>query len=140
MDSITVFFASMLAALALAAAVVLVLRKSLRSILIDLCGNERRAVFWAVFSSVCLVLATLVAAMLFPPALGSNPTNSEIFQSALVTFRAGAIGLLIALVAVGLMIASFVTLQPSRDDMMGIQQHGNHAITRAPTQAQPQQR
>src|SRR5262249_47790775 len=136
MDSMTVFFGSVLLALVLAAAVVFVLRKSLRSILIDLCGNERRGVFWSIYSSVFLGLATLVAAMLFPPTLGSNPSTSEVFQSALVTFRAGAIGLLIALAAVGLMIASFVTLQPSREAKIEGPPHSTQAITRAPTHTQ----
>ena len=105
---------------ATAAIAILVLRKSLRNILIDLCGNEHRATFWSMFASVCILLASLIGAMLFPPGISSHAGSDEVFIAAFNSFRAGMVGLLCALVAMGLIIAIFISgaaVENSRRDL-----------------------
>ena len=53
-------------------AVVWYLKSSLKGILLDLCGTERRAEFWMAFTNVTLMLLPIVFAMQFHSVTGEN--------------------------------------------------------------------
>jgi hypothetical protein len=98
MSAMTGFLVLVAVATGLAAGTVLLIRRPLGVLLVELCGSQDRARFWAVYSSVILVLATLTGMLLFPPAPDSNLWNTfPDMRDAFPMFRAGVIGLLAAL-------------------------------------------
>ena len=72
MNATTVFALGSLATLAIGAAVVLYLRRPLRNILVELCGNEERAEFWTAFSAVVVGVVPVIFAMACHPAPGPD--------------------------------------------------------------------
>jgi hypothetical protein len=80
MNATTVFALGSLATLAMGAAVVLYLRRPLRNILVELCGNEERAEFWAAFSAVVVGVVPVIFAMACHPAPG--PDTPAVFELA----------------------------------------------------------
>jgi hypothetical protein len=80
MNATTVFALGSLATLAIGAAVVLYLRRPLRNILVELCGNEERAEFWAAFSAVVVGVVPVIFAMACHPAPG--PDTPAVFELA----------------------------------------------------------
>jgi hypothetical protein len=63
MSVVSIYLAAIVLTLAVSISVVLVLRRPLQNLLVDLCGTPTRAAFWAAFSNVTLVLAPLLGAM-----------------------------------------------------------------------------
>lgn len=57
-----------------ATAIVFYLRHPLRTILIELCGTQERAVFWVSFSNVTVTLVPLIFAMQYTPQLKPETT------------------------------------------------------------------
>jgi hypothetical protein len=80
MHATTVFALGSLATLAIGAAVVLYLRRPLRNILVELCGNEERAEFCAAFSAVVVGVVPVIFAMACHPAPG--PDTPAVFELA----------------------------------------------------------
>jgi hypothetical protein len=72
MNATTVFALGSLATLSIGAAVVLYLRRPLRNILVELCGNEERAEFWTAFSAVVVGVVPVIFAMACHPAPGPD--------------------------------------------------------------------
>jgi hypothetical protein len=72
MNATTVFALGSLGTLAIGAAVVLYLRRPLRNILVELCGNEERAEFWTAFSAVVVGVVPVIFAMACHPAPGPD--------------------------------------------------------------------
>jgi len=103
-------------------AVVLVLRRPLLRLLVELCGNETRAGFWAAFSHVTLVLAPLLGALHRRPEAGAD----AVFEvSRQLEWALG--GLLFAVLAVGLVLARFIAAFE--------RQHGGRAEARSAASA-----
>lgn len=76
----------------------LLLRRPLHSLLVEVCGNEGRARFWQVMASLLIVLMTLFGVLLSLPssthmAWVDYPGGREVF----VGLRTGLFGLLAAL-------------------------------------------
>jgi hypothetical protein len=89
---------------ALAVAVVLLLRRPLFNLLVELCGNAARAQFWAAFSVLFMVLSTMFAVLASLPVTdGSFAAHREMVLT-LTSFRAGVMGLLMALVAIAFIL------------------------------------
>jgi hypothetical protein len=80
MGATTVFVLGSLATLAIGAAVVWYLRRPLRNILIELCGNEARAEFWTVFSAVVVGMVPVIFAIACRPTPG--PDAPAVFELA----------------------------------------------------------
>lgn len=98
-------------ALAFSLAVVVYLRRRLRTILIDLCGTEDRAGFWTAFSNVTLVLVPLICALFERPESGRV---LDLFAVA-SQIQWALIGLVAALALVGLVISVYIPrASPSR--------------------------
>jgi len=89
-------------ALILALLIVVCLRRSLDALLAEVCGTHGRARFWTVFSSIGLVLATLLGMMSsFPLDEGSEWAAYPRIALALAAFRIGLLFLFFALGGLG---------------------------------------
>lgn len=104
MDDVATFLVGLGVTLALSLAVVAYLNPHLRKVLTDLCGAEERAGFWAAFSNVSLVLLPLACAMFHRPGSGGAGVFFEVSDQ----LRLGLIGLIIAVVFLGLVIGLFI--------------------------------
>jgi hypothetical protein len=91
-------------------AVVVCLRRSLRRILLDLCGTEPRGDFWTAFSVVLLILVPLIFAMIQP--VGGRESPGAFFDIAL-QLKLALIGLVVALVILGIFLCVFAFASPS---------------------------
>ena len=90
-------------------AVVIYLRRHLRRILVDLCGTEPRADFWAAFSNITLVLVPLICALFKRPEGG---TGSAVFFDVSAQLTWALIGLVVAVLILGFVIGRFVPPPP----------------------------
>jgi hypothetical protein len=91
--------------------VVAYLQPHLRRILVDLCITDSRAAFWTVFSDLTLVLLPLLF------TLGDRPDPRQHVVYALSDqLRAGLVGLVTALIGLGIVIGFFVLVaRPAPD-------------------------
>jgi hypothetical protein len=80
MGATTVFALGSLGTLAIGVAVVRYLRRPLRNILIELCGNEERAEFWSAFSAVVVGVVPVIFAIGCHPSPG--PDALAVFELA----------------------------------------------------------
>lgn len=98
------FFASM--------CVVIFWKKSLRSILIDLCQAETRADFWLNYSNIM----TVITPMLFVFLFGSDGKSGEIdFIFLKNSFGCALFGIFFSILVIGLQISRFITIRISND-------------------------
>ena len=99
MSPVAVYVSAISLTLLASIAVVLLLRRPLLNLLIDLCGTATRAAFWAAFSNVALVLAPLLGAMHRRPGAGE-----PVFElAAQLEWALG--GLLASVLLVGVVLA-----------------------------------
>jgi hypothetical protein len=99
MSVVSVYLVAIGLTVAVSIAVVLLLRRPLQDLLVDLCGTPTRAAFWAAFSNVTLVLAPLLGAMHRTP--GDGEPAFEL--AAQLEWALG--GLLASVLLVGLVLA-----------------------------------
>ena len=85
------------------ASVVAYMNAPLRNLLAELCGDERRSEFWAVFSNVMLVLTPVIFAMTVDPSLGFGSMGEVVPQ-----IKWGLSGLLISVLVMGWSISRFI--------------------------------
>lgn len=103
MSAAEAWFAGLGLSLLASLAVVLALRRPLRRLLVELCGHETRAGFWAAFSHVALVLAPLLGALHQRP----EADDGALWQAARqLEWALG--GLLAAVLVVGLVLGRFI--------------------------------
>jgi len=107
MNDVAIFLIGVGMTLVFALLVVAYLRPHLQRILVDLCGNEERARFWAAFSNVILLLTPLIGAMSYRPRIGEL---SPVFFELSTQFKWGLVGLVVALAVMGVVISRFVPL------------------------------
>ncbi len=103
-----IFLVDVAVILAAALVVVRYLMPYLKQILVDVCGNELRSNFWTAFSNVTLVLTPAIFAMHVRPESGETLL---IFQAA-SQIEWGLIGLVVAVLTLGIVIGSFIPRQP----------------------------
>jgi hypothetical protein len=101
MGATTVFALGSMGTLAIGVAVVWYLRRPLRSILIELCGNESRAEFWTAFSAVVVGIVPVIFAIAYHPAPG--PDTPAVFELA-DQLKWGLIGLTGSVLVLGWVI------------------------------------
>ncbi len=67
-----VFLSGLAATVLVSLAVIAYLRQSLAELLVELCGNERRAGFWTAFSAVTIGAVPVIFALACRPCVGSG--------------------------------------------------------------------
>jgi len=108
------FLTSAVLAMTLAVAIVLYSRKALYELLVELCGNGARARYWALFTGLFLTLSTLYGVLVSLPGNDSRlGTDFPGLSAGLSSFRAGVLGLLLALGCIAIVM------------VLGIHRHEN---------------
>lgn len=112
----TIFSFLMEATLTLAISVLVVryLRPYLHKILMDLCGTEDRAQFWAAFSNILLIGLPMIMALNYQPR-ARNP--EELFFEVAGKLSGNLGGFLFALVGVGLIVTFFALVARQQPKM-----------------------
>jgi hypothetical protein len=87
------------------AVVVFYLRKPLERLLVELCGNERRAEFWTAFSVITVGVVPLIFALACRPILG--PSTSALLEIA-DQLEWGLIGMVLAVLILGWIVGRFI--------------------------------
>jgi uncharacterized membrane protein YhaH (DUF805 family) len=105
MNFVVVSLGSIVMALVLAMAVVLISRRSLHALLVELCGTAARADYWSRFAGLFLVLCTLYGVLISLP-LADGRAASEFAEArlALASFRASVLGMLLALAGIAFVL------------------------------------
>lgn len=95
--------------------IVIYVSKSLRLLLIELCGTAGRAAFWLAFSNVALVLVPLIFALDFNPDRAAG--KSVIFEMA-TQIKLGFIGFVATLILLSIILLRFIPRNrpPARAD------------------------
>lgn len=105
MEPVTAFSTSLVLVVLLALVVVLVLRRPLSELLIELCGNNRRARFWTVFAALGLVLASVECSLLTMPGPRSDVwADLPGLRVLLSGLRSGVMGLLVGFGGLGFVL------------------------------------
>lgn len=92
------------------AAAALSLAPRLRRILVELCGTEARADFWAAFSLLMLILTPAVFALVGVDFASVEGPGRRLFYQ----FRWGAFGLLFAVAGLGAVLSRFAETRGAR--------------------------
>ena len=100
----TAFLISSVVTLATSAIVVILLRKPLLHILIELCGNDNRARFWTVCASVVFFLVPAIAVM----TAGQTDRPLANLFAVVDQTRWALVGLLTALVGISFLLLVFL--------------------------------
>lgn len=103
MEPIQAFVLTLCGSIALSALVSLALVRPLSPLLIELCGSPARARFWAVFTVCATQLTVLFTALLSAP-VPKRRMAATAFDIVVMTARAGVLGLLVALGALGFVL------------------------------------
>jgi hypothetical protein len=98
MDATTVFVLGSMGTLVIGIGVVWYLGRPLRNILIELCGNEGRAEFWAAFSAVAVGVVPVIFAIACRPVPG--PGAPAVFELA-DQLKWGLIGMMGSVLVLG---------------------------------------
>jgi|SRR5690554_4034060 hypothetical protein len=87
------------------ALILVVWSKSLRRVLLDLCGTESRANFWLVYSNIMLLLTPLLLVFLFGASPKSQAIDFTLLKRAL---GCALFGSFFAMAIIGLQISKFI--------------------------------
>jgi len=109
MTPILYFFGQLALTLAVCLALSALLRRSLRPLLVDLCGTAERAHFWTTFSQTLLVLFPVIFGLGFHP---EAPDAAGLFFELAGQLRWNLFGFALALLAIGGAIAFFILVAP----------------------------
>lgn len=109
MNTIISFLVHVFLTIAVTALVVNYIRPYLRKVLVDLCGTEERAQFWAVFSNVVLVGLPGILALNYRP---EAVTLEELFFEIAGRLSGTLAGFLFGLVGVGFVVSIFALFAP----------------------------
>ena len=116
------FLASVAATMVFSLVVVAYLHRSLRTILVDLCGTIERAKFWTAFSNVTLVLVPLIFVLHhgeIAEGQRTQPLGATAFQFANQLAQALA-GLAISVLALGLTLSRFISRRQPEETAKGV--------------------
>lgn len=105
MSVLAAFWFALSLALGLAVLTVFLLRRSLQTLLIEVCGTRTRATFWTLYSSIAVVLTAFLGMLAsFPLSEGREWADFPWFPSIVSAFRLSLLFLLIALGGLGLVL------------------------------------
>jgi hypothetical protein len=100
MTALTALLSSLALSIVFALMVVLALRRPLADLLVELCGTERRARFWAAFTALTLVLTAFYGTLTtLPGPTAALWEGAESVRTLLVGVRASTLALLLTCVA-----------------------------------------
>lgn len=94
------FLTSLALSIVLALSVTRVLSRPLGELLVELCGNARRARFWAAFSSVALVLGSMLGALFSIPGESRTAWEGAAGLRTMLVGMRSSLFLLLAVIAV----------------------------------------
>lgn len=109
MNIITIYLVQLLLTSLILFLLLAYLRSPLKRILVDLCGSEPRAQFWAVFSNIVLVTVPLLFGMGFHPAARGA---GDIFFEIANQLKWNLIGFILVLMGAGFVVVIFAMLAP----------------------------
>jgi hypothetical protein len=101
MEELKLFIIEIILSLSVSAVVIICLTNALRRLLVDMCGTESRARFWVVYSNIMLVIAPLLAIILFGKSEIMTEANFTFYKTA---FGSALSGIFISLVVIGMQI------------------------------------
>lgn len=104
MNTIISFLVQLTLTLIIVSLVVGYLRPHLKKVLVDLCGTEERAQFWAAFSNILLIGLPLIFALNYKPA----------YRDIVGKLSSNLGGLLLALVCIGIIVSFFALAAPKQ--------------------------
>ena len=114
MNDVTGYLSSLFLSVAIALVVALVLRKPLGELLVELCGNQRRARFWAAFTSITLVLGAMLGTLLSIPGVGEPAWDGLAgLRGMLVGLRSGTFLLLLVIATMGFVMLIGISRLPA---------------------------
>jgi len=111
MDAATVFGIGVVTTLGIALGMVGYLRRPLRKVLIELCGNEQRAEFWTVFTAVTLAIVPVIFALGWRPS--AEQGAGAVFELA-DQMKWGLIGMMGSVLVLGWVIGQSIVRWESR--------------------------
>jgi hypothetical protein len=113
MNDVTGYVSSLFLTIAIALVVAFVLRRPLGELLVELCGNERRARFWAAFTSITLVLGSMLGTLLSIPGVG-EPAWDGVggLRGLLVGLRSGTFLMLTVIAVMGFVMLVGISRAP----------------------------
>lgn len=112
MNTALLFAAGLLCASLVSGGVVAYIRRPLRRLLIEPCGNAERAEFWTAFSAITVGLVPLIFALGYTPSSGTGAvTVLEVGNQV----KWALIGMVASVLALGWMIGRFIPRPPRAD-------------------------
>jgi len=119
------FLVSAVLTMGLAVTIVLYSRRALYELLVELCGNGARARYWTLFTGLLLTLSALYGVLVSLTDVDSRlGLEFPGISTGVTSFRAGVLGLLLALGAIGIVM------------VLGIHRHENQ-LEQASRQSRP---
>lgn len=106
MNEVSLFIIEVVMGLAVSAFVIIVFKKPLKMVLIDICGTEIRANFWVTYTNLMLVIAPLLTSIMFGKSGAAAIANFTFYKTALGSV---IFGIFISLLIVGLQIMKAVS-------------------------------
>jgi len=103
------FLGQLVFTLALCLGLSAILRRSLRPVLVDLCGTAERAHFWSVFSAFLLTLLPVIFGLGFEP---ETVDQTGLFFALAGQLRWNLFGFALALTGIGAAVAFFALVAP----------------------------
>lgn len=105
MNTLMAFWFSASIAIVISVFVVLLLRRSLDGLLVELCGSAGRARFWSTFFSITIVLTALIGMLVsFPLSERAGWADYPHIPTVLSAFRTSLVFLLVALGTLGFVL------------------------------------
>ena len=101
MGEINLFIIEALISFIVSATVIVIIKQSMHTILIDICGSESRAKFWLIYSNIMLVIAPLLTIIVFGKSHTIANADFTFYKTA---FASALFGVFISLVIIGLQI------------------------------------
>ncbi len=90
------------------------IRPFLKRILFELCGTEERAQFWTAFSNILLIGLPLIFGLNYHV---QAQTSDDLFFEVATHIAGNFTGLLLALIAIGFIVAFFALVAPKPYEM-----------------------
>lgn len=118
MSVLTLFILEITISFGISLVVVWFLNPLLTDVLIETCGTERRAAFWAMFTQLMLYLAPLLIVIYFAPT-NSLPDGGLVPAIRDVLFRT-LLGVFIALASIGQVVWKSIKTAPQKQASQAI--------------------
>jgi len=109
MNTIVLYFTEIALTLTICGLVVVSLSRSLRGVLVELCGTQERAKFWLAFASILLIGLPLIFGMGYNPEAA---TIEQAFFEIANQVKWNLLGFLVVLIGIGMVISFFVLVAP----------------------------